>query len=350
MPDSFHDSPYPSAVPATTRIVTESWPAASRQPRTGAPLRHHAHKNRPPGLTTAARRSPASSACAARREPSAHNQRCDTSPPTACGPGVDRWRFLGQATTAIGDRRIGRRTGTRPDPGDHRDRTAPPSARPPGRRTRVGALLTTPPPAAIAAPITARASGHCEIMAPACTYQQAVIFSRRRHAERDNTCCAAPPTASPPAATASTSSSTPMSPPSWIWATSSTAHTDVDHRHAVASAPLGLPRHLWPHPTPPVPRCRTRPADQCRPHRRTCRPQVLRPPGKRWRTYRCATHDPGPEPRHRQIRSHQTPHQPPAPTTRRGPALPARPNSMLALDFDTKHHSQAVVDDDSPAR
>jgi hypothetical protein len=61
----------------------------------------------------------------------------------------------------------------------------PPNARPPGRRTRVGALLTTPPPAAIAALITARASGNCEVMAPACTYQQAVIFSRRRHAQRD---------------------------------------------------------------------------------------------------------------------------------------------------------------------
>lgn len=56
-------------------------------------------------------------------------------------------------------------------------------SRPPSRRTRVGALLITPPPAPIAAQITARASGHCEIMAPACTYQQAVIFSRRRRAE-----------------------------------------------------------------------------------------------------------------------------------------------------------------------
>jgi hypothetical protein len=60
--------------------------------------------------------------------------------------------------------------------------TARTTARPPRRRTRVGTLLTTPPPAAIAAQITARASGHCEIMAPACTYQQAVIFARRRAA------------------------------------------------------------------------------------------------------------------------------------------------------------------------
>lgn len=48
------------------------------------------------------------------------------------------------------------------------------------RRIRVGSLLPATPPPAIAALITARASGHCEIMAPACTYQQAAIFSRRR--------------------------------------------------------------------------------------------------------------------------------------------------------------------------
>ena len=52
----------------------------------------------------------------------------------------------------------------------------------PGRRIRVGKLLTTSPRPAIAAQITARASGHCEIMAPACTYSQAAIFSRRRRA------------------------------------------------------------------------------------------------------------------------------------------------------------------------
>lgn len=52
--------------------------------------------------------------------------------------------------------------------------------RSPARRSCVAKLATDPPPAAIAAQITARASGNCEIMAPACTYQQAVIFRRRR--------------------------------------------------------------------------------------------------------------------------------------------------------------------------
>jgi hypothetical protein len=61
---------------------------------------------------------------------------------------------------------------------------ATPSARHPrpSRRTRVGKLLITAPLPAIAAQITARASGHCEIMAPACTYHQAAIFARRRGA------------------------------------------------------------------------------------------------------------------------------------------------------------------------
>lgn len=52
------------------------------------------------------------------------------------------------------------------------------------RRLRVGRLLLASPPPATAALISARASAHCEIMAPACTYQQAAIFSRRR---RNNT-------------------------------------------------------------------------------------------------------------------------------------------------------------------
>lgn len=61
--------------------------------------------------------------------------------------------------------------------------TSPPTAmHPRTRRRRVGTLLIAPPPQPIAAPITARASGNCEIMAPACTYHQAVIFSRRRGA------------------------------------------------------------------------------------------------------------------------------------------------------------------------
>ena len=52
----------------------------------------------------------------------------------------------------------------------------------PGRRIRVGKLLVSSPRPVIAAQITARASAHCEIMAPACTYAQAAIFSRRRRA------------------------------------------------------------------------------------------------------------------------------------------------------------------------
>ncbi len=57
------------------------------------------------------------------------------------------------------------------------------AGRQPPRRGRVGALATTPIPGVIGAQITARASGCCEIMAPACTYQQAVIFSRRRQTD-----------------------------------------------------------------------------------------------------------------------------------------------------------------------
>jgi hypothetical protein len=52
----------------------------------------------------------------------------------------------------------------------------------PGRRSRVGTLVIAAPTPAIAAQITARASGNCEIMAPACTYQQGALFSRRRGA------------------------------------------------------------------------------------------------------------------------------------------------------------------------
>ena len=70
------------------------------------------------------------------------------------------------------------------DPAEHAAYAPAPvsrARRPRGtRRIRVGRLLTATPPPATAALITARASGHCEIMAPACTYQQAAIFSRRR--------------------------------------------------------------------------------------------------------------------------------------------------------------------------
>ncbi|MDP7707399.1 hypothetical protein [Mycobacterium sp. TY815] len=48
------------------------------------------------------------------------------------------------------------------------------------RRSKVGRLSTTAPAPAIAAIITARASGHCEILAPACTYHQTAMFRRRR--------------------------------------------------------------------------------------------------------------------------------------------------------------------------
>lgn len=72
-----------------------------------------------------------------------------------------------------------RPTGPQPDPLPPRP-PAPAVAR--GRRRRVGTLLTAPPAPAVAALITARASGHCEIMAPACTYQQSAIFTRRRSA------------------------------------------------------------------------------------------------------------------------------------------------------------------------
>ncbi|KEP38770.1 hypothetical protein MKSMC1_60600 [Mycobacterium kansasii] len=57
--------------------------------------------------------------------------------------------------------------------------TSAPSRR--SRPAKVGTLLIAAPPAAIAAQITARASGHCEIMAETCTHQQSAIFSRRRH-------------------------------------------------------------------------------------------------------------------------------------------------------------------------
>lgn len=60
------------------------------------------------------------------------------------------------------------------------DRATPPTPTRAVRPRRVGALCTSPAPPTIAALITARASAHCEIMAPACTYTQTAIFSRRR--------------------------------------------------------------------------------------------------------------------------------------------------------------------------
>jgi hypothetical protein len=44
---------------------------------------------------------------------------------------------------------------------------------------RVGALLINELPPAAAAMVTARASGHCEILAPACLLVQHLIFTRR---------------------------------------------------------------------------------------------------------------------------------------------------------------------------
>jgi hypothetical protein len=73
-----------------------------------------------------------------------------------------------------------------PDPQPHPPTPPPPApaGSPPARRARVGKLPTTPPAPAVAALITARASGHCEIMAPACTHQQSAIFTRRRRTAR----------------------------------------------------------------------------------------------------------------------------------------------------------------------
>lgn len=81
-------------------------------------------------------------------------------------------------------------------PAPYATRNRPPSSEPfsssavhgrvgrlPARRTIVGTLVTTAAPATVAAQITARASGYCEVMAPACTYQQALIFLRRRRAD-----------------------------------------------------------------------------------------------------------------------------------------------------------------------
>ncbi|VAZ69653.1 Transcriptional regulator WhiB [Mycobacterium kansasii] len=57
---------------------------------------------------------------------------------------------------------------------------APPSTRPRSRRQLVGRLHTQLPDPQITAVITARASGHCEIFAAGCTYQQSAIVLRRR--------------------------------------------------------------------------------------------------------------------------------------------------------------------------
>lgn len=57
-----------------------------------------------------------------------------------------------------------------------------------GSRRRVGTLATATAEPAVAALITARSSGHCEVMAPGCTYQQATIFLRRRRGATTSLC------------------------------------------------------------------------------------------------------------------------------------------------------------------
>jgi Transcription factor WhiB len=56
-------------------------------------------------------------------------------------------------------------------------RSRPPPT--PSRRTRVGTLPVNELPPNAAAMVTARASGHCEILAPACLLHQQLIFTRR---------------------------------------------------------------------------------------------------------------------------------------------------------------------------
>jgi hypothetical protein len=182
--NTFHDTALPVAVRSTTQFVTKTCLAAppipiqstdatpcSQEPAAWSDPRRQAFTGRQ------CLRCPGRAQCA--------QSALDHQPSYGMWAGVwidgdfsVKQRLLSAIAAAAAE----------PDPDTTQAITAaatPPSARPPGRRTRVGALLTTAPPAAIAAHITARASGHCEIMAPACTYQQAVIFSRRRHAQRD---------------------------------------------------------------------------------------------------------------------------------------------------------------------
>ena len=66
----------------------------------------------------------------------------------------------------------------------HQAPVTPPTAMRAARVRRVGALCTAGAPPVVPALITARASGHCEIMAPACTYTQSAVFTRRRGGAR----------------------------------------------------------------------------------------------------------------------------------------------------------------------
>ena len=125
--------------------------------------------------------------------------------------------------------------------------TANSAAHPVGAPRRHAADHHAPP--AIAAQITARASGHCEVMAPACTYQQALIFFRRRRAAESPRALHQPrrrhrrlrQLRGPHRAHRH-----PDRPGSGL--PRRRPHPDIGQRGAVAPAPLGLPRHPWPHP------------------------------------------------------------------------------------------------------
>ncbi|KAA1244169.1 hypothetical protein F0Q45_25100 [Mycobacterium simiae] len=85
--------------------------------------------------------------------------------------------FAAKRPLLIGRRSQGSRPPKSPDP----QPDPPPS---PPIAPAVGTLVTAPPAPVVAALITARASANCEIMAPACTYRQSAIFTRRRRPPR----------------------------------------------------------------------------------------------------------------------------------------------------------------------
>lgn len=185
--NTFHDTALPAAARSTTQVVIKTCPAAPP-----IPIRR----------TEATPCTQERAACFGPRSQAFPGQQCLRCPARAqCAqsalrhqPCYGMWAGVWINGDFSGKQRLlsaAAAAKAEPEPeGPHRhaainDRADQAESAPP-RRTRLGALLTTPPPPAIAAPITARASGHCEIMAPACTYGQAVIFSRRRRAQRDN--------------------------------------------------------------------------------------------------------------------------------------------------------------------
>lgn len=92
----------------------------------------------------------------------------------------------GHKFSADGAKRPGVRSDAATPPETGR-RTIPPKSALPAqpkrsRLRRVGTLPRVAPDAAIAAQITARASGNCEIFSTVCTFQQDAIFFRRRRA------------------------------------------------------------------------------------------------------------------------------------------------------------------------